>query len=283
MLPGGNTKTPLLDDYKRRPLLSNKSIFRLRVDDLQIMFKKKNIKKPVNAGECRLSLNILKDCGYTAGVCELLSTDPVNGINGDKDDIKRRKDTFGNHSISLPKVPSFFTFFARQFEDPLVILLIWMAVMFLGLSFFEDVNPGDGISVPQDASDSQAAFGSQVESKALLECLSIFAGLLFAAFITALCDYKKESQILILHDEINNAIVTVYRGSFGNTIDIPVRDLVVGDIVDIKQGDRVPADCLLVEEMNITVDQSLYFKDKDGSGDTLKVAKEPSEFYGAQS
>lgn len=57
----------------------------------------------------------------------------------------------------------------------------------------------------------------------------------------------------------------------------------VGDIVDIKQGDRVPADCLLVEEMNITVDQSLYFKDKDGSGDTLKVAKEPSEFYGAQS
>lgn len=123
----------------------------------------------------------------------------------------------------------------------------------------------------------------QPSSKALLECLSIFAGLLFAAFITALCDYKKEKQILLLHDEINNAIVTVYRGSFGNTTDIPVRELVVGDIVDIKQGDRVPADCLLVEEMNITVDQSLYFKDKDGSGDTLKVAKEPSEYYGPDS
>jgi len=67
-----------------------------------------------------------------------------------------------------------------------------------------------------------------------MECLSIFAGLLFAAFITACCDYKKESQILLLHDEINNAMVTVYRGSFGNTIDIPVRELVVGDIVDIK-------------------------------------------------
>lgn len=87
-----------------------------------------------------------------------------------------------------------------------------------------------------------------------MECFSIFAGLLFAAIITAICDYKKESQILLLNDEINNAEVTVYRGSFGNTIDIPVRELVVGDIVDIKQGDRVPADCLLVEEMNITVD-----------------------------
>jgi Ca2+-transporting ATPase len=119
-----------------------------------------------------------------------------------------------------------------------------------------------------------------VNNKALLECLSIFAGLLFAAFITALCDYKKEAQILLLHDEINNAEVTVYRGSFGNTIDIPVRELVVGDIVDIKQGDRVPADCLLVEEMNITVDQSLYFKDKYGTGEHFKVVKEPSDYYG---
>ena len=34
----------------------------------------------------------------------------------------------------------------------------------------------------------------------------------------------------------------------------------IGDIVDINQGDRVPADCILIEEMNITVDQSMYYK-----------------------
>jgi len=28
----------------------------------------------------------------------------------------------------------------------------------------------------------------------------------------------------------------------------------------VNQGDRVPADCLLVEEMNMVVDQSLYEK-----------------------
>jgi len=67
-----------------------------------------------------------------------LSTDPVNGINGDNEDICRRKDAFGDHSISLPKIPSFCTFFSRQFEDPLVIMLIWMAVIFFGLSIFED-------------------------------------------------------------------------------------------------------------------------------------------------
>ena len=34
--------------------------------------------------------------------------------------------------------------------------------------------------------------------------------------------------------------------------------MVVGDIIDLNQGDRVPADCILIEEMNITVDQSFY-------------------------
>ena len=68
------------------------------------------------------------------------------------------------------------------------------------------------------------------------------------------------SVFLQLKDEINNQYVTVYRGAFGTVQSIPVRDLVVGDIVDINQGDRVPADCILIEEMNITVDQSMYYK-----------------------
>ena len=50
-----------------------------------------------------------------------------------------------------------------------------------------------------------------------------------------------------------------------------MKDLVVGDIIDIQQGDRVPADCLLVEEMSITVDESLY------NPNNIKVPKETSE------
>ena len=50
----------------------------------------------------------------------------------------------------------------------------------------------------------------------------------------------------------------VYRGQYGTVTSISVRDLVVGDIIDIQQGDRVPADCILIDETNITVDQSNY-------------------------
>lgn len=35
---------------------------------------------------------------------------------------------------------------------------------------------------------------------------------------------------------------------------ILIRDLVVGDVIDLQQGDRVPADCLLLEEMDMRVD-----------------------------
>jgi len=45
---------------------------------------------PENKGESRQSLNILKACGYTAGLCNLLATDSRTGIVGDASDIIRR-------------------------------------------------------------------------------------------------------------------------------------------------------------------------------------------------
>lgn len=82
--------TPMLDDYKRTPLLNNKSVFRLRPDDLALMFTKKNVARPENQGESRVALNVLRTCGYAEGLCELLSTDMNTGIIGDKEDIERR-------------------------------------------------------------------------------------------------------------------------------------------------------------------------------------------------
>jgi magnesium-transporting ATPase (P-type) len=97
---------------------------------------------------------------------------------------------------------------------------------------------------------------------------------LFASIISALCDWIKERQYLKLKDEINNQRVTVYRGAYGTCLSIKVRDLVVGDIVDIQQGDRVPADCILIEEMHVTVDQSMY------NPSETAVEKDSSKYHG---
>lgn len=47
-----------------------------------MIFESNNLMKPDNQGECRMSLNILKDCGYITGLCSCLNTDPDNGIQG---------------------------------------------------------------------------------------------------------------------------------------------------------------------------------------------------------
>lgn len=81
---------------------------------------------------------------------------------------------------------------------------------------------------------------------------------MFASLLAAICDYIKESQLLGLKDEINNQTVTVFRGTHGTAISVPIRDMVVGDIVQINPGDRVPADCIILDEINLVVDQSIY-------------------------
>lgn len=87
--------TPLLSHYKKLSSLDNKNIFRLKKEDLTLFFDKSNIKLPDNQGESRISLNILKDCGYNHGLCKLLNTDPEIGIIGDQDDLNRRIKIFG--------------------------------------------------------------------------------------------------------------------------------------------------------------------------------------------
>jgi magnesium-transporting ATPase (P-type) len=56
----------------------------------------------------------------------------------------------------------------------------------------------------------------------------------------------------------------VFRGAYGTANSILVKDLVVGDVIQLGQGDRVPADCIVLDEIHLTIDQSIYSrKDTD--------------------
>ena len=77
-----------------------------------------------------------------------------------------------------------------------------------------------------------------------------------------------------IKDQVNDQMVTVYRGAFGTATSVPIRQLVVGDIVQISQGDRVPADCVILDEMNLEVDESIYGRHRSN------VKKEESQYYG---
>jgi hypothetical protein len=65
-------------------------ILRLDKDELDRFFDKKNLAMPDNEGEERISLQMLAECGYNDGICQLLASDPDTGIVGDEMDITRR-------------------------------------------------------------------------------------------------------------------------------------------------------------------------------------------------
>lgn len=73
----------------------------------------------------------------------------------------------------------------------------------------------------------------------------------------------KEKQYLKLHDEIRNEEVSVIRGQYGLSQPCKVVDLVVGDVINIETGMRIPADCVLIDGMDITCDESLYNEDRE--------------------
>ena len=101
-------------------------------------------------------------------------------------------------------------------------------------------------------------------NKKWLEAISIYFAVIFAGLIQTFCDWGKERQFLRLRTEIMKEKVTVLRGQYGNSQTVYVKDLVVGDIVLLNAGDRVPADCLLIEEMDMRVDQKQFYPDVEG-------------------
>ena len=68
--------------------------------------------------------------------------------------------------------------------------------------------------------------------------------------------YKLKNHVKFLNEKMDDQF-TVFRGDSGNSVQVPVKDLVVGDIVQLKKGDFVPADCLLIQGENVTVEQAI--------------------------
>ncbi len=53
--------------------------------------------------------------------------------------------------------------------------------------------------------------------------------------------------------------IPVVRGKHGATQSVNIYDLVVGDIILLDTGCRVPADCLLLDGLDVKVDESIYY------------------------
>lgn len=99
------------------------------------------------------------------------------------------------------------------------------------------------------------------------ESAGIAAAVFLATFVSTLSQYGSESAFLELQKSAANAGCLVRRS--GKTAEIPASELVVGDLVCLRAGDKIHADGVLIEG-RLGVDQSAI------NGESAEAEKCPS-------
>lgn len=93
--------------------------------------------------------------------------------------------------------------------------------------------------------------------KGLVEGISIIVAGILMMLIMTYSDLMKDKRFVSLQSLIKEEKIPVIRGKFGATHSRSVWDLVVGDVILLQSGDRVPADCLVLESSDLTVEERL--------------------------
>ncbi|MCJ7601793.1 MAG: HAD-IC family P-type ATPase, partial [Desulfobulbaceae bacterium] len=164
-------------------------------------------------------------------VVDLLGSDPGKGL--DLFEIKHRLEYFGPNTISVRKGKGPLWRFLLQFHQPLIYILIAAGVT---------------TAVLQEWVDSGVIFGVVIVN----------------AFIGFIQESKAVNALAALARTMTTE-ATVLR--YGEKKRIAATDLVVGDIVFLQGGDKVPADMRLLQMRELQIDESAL------TGESLPVAK----------
>ena len=86
-----------------------------------------------------------------------------------------------------------------------------------------------------------------------LEGVAILAALFISVLLTAWNDYSKDSKFIQLQSFNREESLATLRGKRGSTQTLDIWKLVVGDVILLGPGDKVPADCLVIQSVNLQV------------------------------
>jgi len=143
----------------------------------------------------------------------------------------------GPNALPRAKPPGILSVFLHQFASPLIYVLVAAALLSIAIHEWSD-----------------AGFISAV--------------LLVNALIGSFQEYSAQQAAEALHQLVTSAS-RVLRGT--ETREINSQDLVIGDIVLLESGDKVPADCRLLHDHDLEVDESLL------TGESLPVVKDSQQ------
>ncbi|KXK56903.1 MAG: HAD-IC family P-type ATPase [Chlorobi bacterium] len=151
--------------------------------------------------------------------------------------VAQMRAQYGSNALPQPKQKSKLLLFLEQFNNPLIFILFGAAALTIVVS---DVG----------------------------EAITIFVVVIFNAII-GFVQEQRASQRLKAVMNLTAPTARVVRN--GTQLSIPAEELVVGDLVMLESGVRVPADLRLAETIELTVDESML------TGESLPVLKKANQ------
>lgn len=76
--------------------------------------------------------------------------------------------------------------------------------------------------------------------------------------IVSVNDFVKDRQFVRLNNTTRDENLPVLRGKSGSMQQVNIWELVVGDVVALKAGDRVPADCIIIDSVNVHTNEAHF-------------------------
>ena len=166
--------------------------------------------------------------------------DILKQLNTGEDGLSSREaegriDKYGQNILEERKSSSNIEMLINQFKNPIIIILIFAAVLSI---FLKDYSDG----------------------------IIILIIIMISAFLSYNHESKANNAVKKLLSSVSVKSSVLRDGKFE---EIDNAMLTVGDIINVKTGDMIPADCLIIEENSLSMDESSL------TGETFPVEKNP--------
>ncbi len=133
----------------------------------------------------------------------------------------------GENVLTRPKRISLWKLYLEKYHDPIIQILLVAALISLGLAFIE---------------------------KDFIETIGIIVAVIIATTVGFLFERDAAKKFEVLTAMNDDQLVKVRRN--GHVVEIPRREIVIGDIILVEVGDEIPADAELISAVNLQVDES---------------------------
>ncbi|MDE5643220.1 MAG: calcium-translocating P-type ATPase, PMCA-type [Muribaculaceae bacterium] len=149
--------------------------------------------------------------------------------------VAESREKHGANILTPPQKESLLMRFLEKFGDPLIIILLIAGVLSVGISCYEFWGLDEGAGV-------------------FFEPVGIFIAILLATGLAFIFELKADKEFSLLNQVNDDEPVQVIRN--GHAMQVPRKDIVVGDIVILNTGNEVPADGELLEAVSLNIDES---------------------------